>query len=647
MAETDLYDGSKLADAVKLVVKSVEDCERRYHDRFIEKVERRYLSYRGLTEQAASASVGTGGKDESRRASSEDWHSNVTTPYVLQTCEGMLATMLEPSPTFNVQPRPKPDEPIDEVLQRILSIESIEHTLKYALDRASFAEVQRDFMQQDMVAGVSVLKDYWLREKRDVTRLVPDSIDIEDAYGSVVDSITSHREQTDKNVLVVDDACVEVVDVRDFFWPSQAPNVKKAEYLIHRTWETTEALKRQERMGYISDVDKLSTPAVGERLSDITKREMRLRNIDRTQSLHEVLEYWTPERKIVVGDRMVLLSDRKNPLWNGRRPFTICSSMPDAFQIPGMSVVEALAQLQEMLWTLQNQRLDVVRMLANLITLIRSDVDDPEAFEWAPNAQWFVEDPGQVDTLKIDPTVANITLEAESMLKGDLQNIMGGLPYASGADSTTIDQQTATGVSIITTIAQRIIQSRKQQYLWAYSKLGRNFLLLYQQFLRDDRVVQIVGRKGAEAYRSITPLEIQGDFDVTIDVTSDSLVRQERRAEAQSLLTMAGQLAPVMAQSGAALNLKAFMEKTLDAYDVPDKERFFMPAQAAAGAAVQAPPPGAPQQGVPSPADATQGVTNVDAAAGPLSPSNVGSMSPQAAMSRMMSQAGGANNAPS
>jgi len=41
--------------------------------------------------------------------------------------------------------------------------------------------------------------------------------------------------------------------------------------------------------------------------------------------------------------------------------------------------------------------------------LIRSDVDDPESFEWAPQAQWFVEDTAQVDTLKIDPTVANIT----------------------------------------------------------------------------------------------------------------------------------------------------------------------------------------------------------------------------------------------
>jgi hypothetical protein len=645
LAEHDLYDGSEQADAAALVVKSVEDCERRYHDRFIEKIERRYLAYRGLAERDKR----TGGKDDYRVNEEEDWHSNVTTPYVLQTCEGMLATMLEPSPAFNVQPRPKPDEPIADVLQRIMGIEAIEQTLKYALGRANFAEIQRDFMQQDMIAGVSVLKDYWQRERRDVTRLVADPIDITDAYGEVVDSIVSHKQETEKDVLIVDDACVEVVDVRDFFWPSQAPNVKKAEYLIHRTWETTEALKRQEKMGYIRDVSKLSTPAVGERLSDITKREMRLRNIDRTQSLHEVLEYWTPERKIVVGDRMVLLSDRKNPLWNGRRPFTVCSSMPDAFQIPGMSVVEALAQLQEMLWTLQNQRLDVVRMLANLITLIRSDVDDPEAFEWAPNAQWFVEDPGQVDTLKIDPTVANITLQAESMLKGDLQNIMGGLPYASGADSTTIDQQTATGVSIITTIAQRIIQARKQQYLWAYSKLGKNFLLLYQQFLRDDRVVQIVGQRGAEAYRTIGPLEIQGDFDVTIDVTSDSLVRQERRAESQSLMQMAAGVAPVMAQSGAAINMRPFMEKVLDAYDVPDKERFFMPAKVQAGVAAQTPPPGAGPQpgggGVPSPAQPTQGVTNVDAAAGPMSPSNVGSMSPQAAMSRLMSQTGGPNNA--
>src|SRR4029077_19797528 len=141
---------------------------------------------------------------------------------------------------------------------------------------------------------------------------------------------------------------------------------------------------------------------------------------------------------------------------------------------------------------------------------------------------------------------------------------MGGLPMASGADSSTIDQTTATGVSIITTIAQRIIQARKQHYLWAYAHLGKDFLLLYQQFLRDDRIIKVLGAQGSEAYKTISPLEIQGDFDVMIDVTSDSLMRQERRAEAQSLMQISAQIAPVMAQSGAPLNLRPFMEKVLD-----------------------------------------------------------------------------------
>src|SRR4029077_4933953 len=402
--------------------------------------------------------------------------------------------------------------------------------------------------------------DMWNTERRDVIKLVPERITVHDAYGAEIDAIESHQEELVKDALICDDAAVEVRDVRDFFWPPQASSIAKAEYLIDRTWESFESLKRKEKRGIYEKVDKLKNAGSRAMLKQITQREMRLRNIDRTQDMHEILEYWTPERLITVGDRSVVLRSRPNPLWNGRRPFVVCSAMPDAFQIPGISVVEALAQLQEMLWMLQNQRLDVVRLLSNLITLIRSDVDDPEAFEWAPNAQWFVESLDQVDTLKVDPTVATITLQAESLLRGDLQNILGALPMAGGADSQTIDQQTATGVSIITTIAQRIIQSRKQNYPWAYAELGQHFLMLYQQFQRTSKIVPILGMEGADAYREVTPLQLQGEYELTIDVTSDSLVRQERRAEKQSLFQIAVQAQPMMAQSGAPLNLKAHWE---------------------------------------------------------------------------------------
>src|SRR5262245_26174365 len=553
----------------------------------------------------------------------------------------MLATMLEPKPSFIVQPRPRPEESLDEVMLRMRAVEAVQDVLTYAFDRDEFASKQRDFMQQDLIAGISVLKDYWVTERRDVTKLEPATVEVNDIFGNRLESFDTHEEVTTSDVLTIDDARSEVRDIRDFFWPSQAANVRSAEYLIDRTWESWTSVLRKGQLGIYNNVSKLKeTGSQGDLKGQLTARERRLRDVDRTKDLVEILEYRTPERVITVGDRTVLLRDRPNPFWNGRMPFVVCSSMPDAFQIPGISVVEALAQLQQMLWTLQNQRLDVVRMLANLIVLIRPDVDDPEQFEWAPNAQWFVEDPGQVDTLKIDPTVANITLQTEGLLKGDLQNIMGGLPYASGADSQTIDQQTATGVSIITTIAQRIIQARKQHYLWAYAELGKHFLLLYQQFVRDDRVVKIVGPAGAAAYRVVTPLEVQGDFDITIDATSDSLMRQERRAEAQSLLQIAVQSQQLMAISGVPLNLRTFMEKTLDSYDIPDKELYFLPKQVGALTA-GGPPQGQQQQ---APQNGTQGVTNTAAAAGPQSPSNVNTMSPEAGMARMLSMYGGAAN---
>jgi hypothetical protein len=253
-----------------------------------------------------------------------------------------------------------------------------------------------------------------------------------------------------------------------------------------------------------------------------------------------------------------------------------------------------------------------------------------------------VEDPGQVTTLPIDPTPATLTLQAEALLKGDLQNIMGGLPYSGGTDSQTVDQQTATGVSIITSIAQRIIQARKQHYLWAWAKLGKHFLLLYQQYLDGEKVVKVLGPVGAQKFKSIDRMALQGDFDVTIDVTGDSLMRQERRAESQSLMQMAASVAPIAAQLNAPLNLKAYMENVLDSYGIQDKERYFLPAAPPSLAPPPGSPPGGPPSSPTSPNGSSGGVTNPELAAGPLSPSAEGgnSMSPEASMARLMSARG-------
>jgi hypothetical protein len=342
----------------------------------------------------------------------------------------------------------------------------------------------------------------------------------------------------------------------------------------------------------------------------------------------------------------VLLRDEPNPFSHGKKPFVVCSAIPDMFQIPGISVIEGLAQMQEMVWTLQNTRIDTTRMAANLITLIRGDVDNPDDYEWAPNAQWIVTDPNQVKTLDINPAIANITLQAEGLLKGDIQNVMGGLPYTGGAESQTIDQKTATGISIVTNIAQAILARRKKQYTRTFAKIGQHFLALDQQLLREDRLIEIVGEGGMREYMNVNWKQIRGIFDVSVEMTGDSLMRQERRAESGALLTMAMQSAPLMQQLGTPLNVRRFWEKHLDAYDVTDKLTFFSAqptAQPQQGA--QPSPPGTPPGADTLLEDlsgqlSSGGITNPSLAAGASSPSSPVSMSGAAPMQQALAATG-------
>jgi hypothetical protein len=595
------------ADELAKVIQAVEDCES-FHTRWVTKVEKRYRAYRGLAEQ--------------RNTDVPTWRSNLTIPYLLQIIEGMISTMQDPKPTWKVCPRPRPGEPPEMVQGRGQSGKVASSALQWAMDDDDFFLKQRPFMQQDLIAGMTVAKVVWAYEATDMVHLVPTAYEITDDWGVVRDHYVSTEEQTAHTVLR-DGPSMIVRDVRDFFWPEGSKSVDQAAYVIDRSWETWESLKEKERTGIYKNVDDLKEARNNQAQKDYTEREQTLWSQERNKDLIEVLEYWEDDQVITVGGRAVVLAGgRPNPLRIKRKPFVACSAMPDAFQMVGMSVVEGLAQIQEYLWTLQNQRIDALRLLVNPITLIRSDVDDADSFEWFPAAQWMVEDPGQVSQLQIDPTVAQITLEAESLLKGDLQNMLGGLPMAGGVQSGSIDQKTATGVSIITSIAQKLIGARKQNYSWAYSKVGELFLGMMGQMLRESRTIAQVGKEGAQELLVVHPLDLQGDFDVKIDVLDESVVKQEKISEAMALVNMVAPIAQI-----ANVNLQPFIERVLDASGIDDTQRFFNKPQAAPQQGPFAPPGGQNGQGTPqgmegvqqqlAPPGAqigSQGQTNVDAA---------------------------------
>jgi hypothetical protein len=588
------------ADELSKVLAAVESAEK-FHNSWVSKIEKRYRAYRGIA--------------ETKNENVPGWRSKLTTPYLLQIAEGMLATMQDPKPTWEVTPKPLPGEGIDAVNGRLKNSKVASAALQWAMDEDDFALKQRPFMQQDLIVGCSLAKVVWAYETRDTTRLVPMTFEVTDDWGSIIDRYLG-SEEVDRTEVIRDGPSMIVRDMRDFFWPEGSKDLQSAPWVIDRSWETWETLKAKEDSGLYSNVDSLKEARNNQAEADYTDREQMLWSQQRNKDLIEVLEYWENGHAITVGGRQVVLASQFDPLRIKSKPFVMSSSMPDAFQFVGMSVIESLAQIQEYLWTLQNQRIDALRLLTNVITTIRSDVDDPDAFEFYPGAQWIVEDPGQVGQLQIDATAAQITLEAESLLKGDLQNMLGGLPMAGGVSSGSIDQKTATGMSIITSIAQKLIQARKQHYSWAWAKVGQMFLGMMGQMIRQERVIPQMGADGSHSMMVMHPLDLQGEFDVNIDVSDESVVKQERIQEAMAFVNMIAPIAPM-----ANINMQAVVQRVLEAQGVTDSAKYFNPpGQGPPPQGMMAPPNGGPPGGPPAtpqlnpPGAGSQGMTNVPAA---------------------------------
>jgi hypothetical protein len=584
------------------------------------------------------------------RSQAAQWTSKLTPPYAQQVVDTVVANLIDDRTRFMVRPRPGMTDP-ETVQRHIQGAKAHELLLSYQMDRDRYTQKKAAWILQGAIAGLSVMKVYWRYQTGPRLSLQPVEEPVYNEWGELI-GVDRRLEEVEQTVTVCDDPCVEPVKIEDFLWEDGALDIQSSPWLIHRVPMTMDELEQLQQAGVYRNVDKLKQ-FKGDRNShtsisdEFNKLDTDLQNDKRFKDRVEILEYWCRKggklRCITLADRAVVLADREHLFWHGEYPFVGCTTRPRRFQIPGRSIVESIRQLQEYLWTLINQRLDNLALINNAIYAIRDDIIDRDSLEWYPGAIWPV--PGDVGNaiaqFSPDIRVAEVSLNAEAMLKGDLQNVTGGMPFMSGTDSSTIDQKTATGVSIITSLAQKMVASQKQYITWAEEQIGNQMMQLNQQFVRAERLIPIIGRDGAQAFEAVEPEVLQGTYHVNLTPATESLMRQERRAEAQAALLTFTQVAPIAAAMGAPLNPKAFIDRWLDSFEIDDTEQYYasQPQPQIMGGA-----PGQPG-GQPSPDGGTppQGVT-APQAYDPTSPSNANSMSGEAAISRLMAMAGGPNN---
>lgn len=637
MAETDIKE---------MVIRRVDESLGQ-HQYFVNLYERRERAYRGVK----------------RRAEKEKWQHNLRPPYAFNLLETVIASQVDMGLTFEARPSPMSQISADEAKLRLASVQDVEDLVRHEHRVDLFDRKQRPIFLTDGIGGVGIGKSYWNYVPGMIRRQGVQHVPIKGPNDETLFVQPTIVEIEEEGILR-DHSTTEIIDPRDFIWHESARDLDPrkpggAQYITHRCWYSYEQLLELQRMGFVSGVEKLKESR--DFTDQYQDRETEVFNVNRTKDLIEVLEHWWFEGGKIyyawVANRDVVLVDKtENPFWHGQYPFFMVNSMPQPFSLRGTSTIELIEALQEILWELQNQRLDNVELINNAIMLIRSDVDDPDAFEHYPGARWEVDDTSQVEPLVPPYQVAQVSIEAENLIKGDLQTVTSAVPFAGGADAGTQTTSTATGASIVMNAAQQQLQMRKYNAQMGLADEANMRLKNCQQFYDGTKLVHVLGPEGATTFKEIPIIAIQGEYLLELTPMSESQLRQERRAEASQFAQLMMGFAPLAAAAGKPLDVEAIIKWFAKQWKIDYPEQFFAATAAALGA-VQglggqgsgAPPGMPPGAGAPPGSGPNLGVTAataVDAS----SPSATGGLSMsgaqflQRARALAGSPAGGVNN---
>jgi hypothetical protein len=189
-----------------------------------------------------------------------------------------------------------------------------------------------------------------------------------------------------------------------------------------------------------------------------------------------------------------------------------------------------------------------------------------------------------------------------------MQTISPANAYMSGADSTQIDQKTATGISLIQNMGQRRLLRKKRELGYGLRRAGQQQIALNQHLLESTMAIPPSQADGLNDWVFVEPRQLQGKYLYKVEDVSESLNRQEKRAEALAKATFFLGNAAIFQQFGVQLNAKAIMEDVSEAFD-EDPEKYIAPQPMLGGAMMGgmgaapmpggAPPPGIPPAGAP------------------------------------------------
>lgn len=498
------------------------------------------------------------------------WEADIRVPYARQVIDTELVNIVSGQPKVKVMARHPDGE---------LAAKAMQFILDYEVREDHFVEKQPLFAQQALIFGTTIAKNHWLYSKK--TR-----------KDRVYDQFSGQFVPVDKEIVVRDGPTFEPWSVYRCYWSPGARSADEAEYVVLQTYLSKDELLEHRfdpdnGTGLYNNLDQLFAAGSGKQPLG-TSQENYLGLDNRAKDKFLIEEIWTNDHLFVIGNGNVLLRSTENPYWHGRKPIVIAQVMPDLFELQGIADTEAVNDLQQALWTAHNLRTDNMKFTVHRgITYREGGVTDPDALELRPRFKWPVSDHDDIRPFEVQPLPPE-AYEEESTLLSRMQLVTGVNSYISGADTTGVDQNTATGVTALQNVASRLLRFKADQlqnkgYLRSFEQWGD----MIQQFMSSSTAVEIAGQGNDSQWVHIDPHQIAGHFRYTLESSEESLSQQQDRSSAVALLNAFAPLAGAVPN----VNWEVLLERVASAYDFPNPESLFK--------APQAPPAAYPQQGSP------------------------------------------------
>lgn len=486
----------------------------------------------------------------------------------------MLKATFNTSPYFDFVPRPVKDSDPQLMMTNSEKAKIPAALVNEQLDKNNIVQVGWDFYTQMAIAKAGILAVGWRYEKktfkkrRKVGEVIGDNLN-KLMLGNVKEVFQkkSWEEIVDVEEVVWDDNEVTNVDWFDC-WPDARGRNSNPDTWRHcwiRDWMTREQIENH--LAKVKEAGSEVFPITEEEWEQLTNknttldegRALRLSSVskhlenddtatlDRTTDrnkkriLYEVLKYWTGEEYGLIISRYKLACYGSTPYWRHKKiPIVFQPYEPLPGEIQGRSFCDWLYHLQEELNTNRNQRID--NRAININTQwITTDDDLPDVIISRPGR---VHRASQKDALVPVPVqdMTMTSVQEEQIIQKDMEDSMGTPAIAMGVDSQR--DQTATEITTKNSNASARFDVRINLYQASLKRLCHLMDMNNQQFMTDERLLQIADEEGINQWRQISVDDINGEWDYTPSgVNIDPFANKElRRQQFLKMMEIASKL---------------------------------------------------------------------------------------------------------